>query len=147
MHTKVLGSFGLVLSATLIVSCSTESSQSGYYRSSADSNLVASPTAVVYSPANVAIYNANAAHPQSAEDITLIQVDVYNEYGIRRQQAQVNQMLKEQACSLGGNAVVLINNPDKKHCYAQVIQTNSAAPLPSTLAATPELATTPKSPS
>ena len=150
MHKKVLTGLMLALSATLIMSCSTESSQSSYNRSSTNSNLVASPTAVAYSTSNVTIYDQNKPAPSSATDITMIQVDVYNEYGIRRQQAQVNEILKAQACSVGGNAVVIVNNPDKKHCYAKVIHTqpgvNTAAPLTSTLAATPVSATKPGNP-
>lgn len=127
------------------MSCSTKSTESNYYRSSADSNLVASPTAVVYSPANISIYNENSAHPQAIEDVTLIQVDVYNEYGIKRQEAQINQMLKEQASSVGGDAVIIKNNSDKKHCYAEVVRTqpatNNAGSLTSTSATTSGSAT------
>lgn len=145
MHKKVLNSLALVLSTALIMSCSTKSNDPSYYRSSANSNLVASPTGAIYSPTKITIYDENNASPPSAQVITIIQVDVYNEYGIRRQQAQINEMLKEQACLLGGDAIVIIKNPDKKHCYARVIQTkpaiNNEAPSPSTLATTPKSAT------
>ncbi len=124
MHKQVLGSLALILSAALIVSCSTESSKSGYYHLSTDSNLVASPTAVVYSPSSVVIYTTEHLPNESYDVVTTIKVSRYNEFGIKRQAAQVNQMLKEQACTLGGNAVILIDNTDKKYCYAKIIQTH-----------------------
>lgn len=127
MYKKLLNGLVLMLGVTLMVSCSTESSKSSYYRSSADSNLVASPTAVVYSPSSVVIYDENKPLAEPAEEITTIRVDLYNEYGIRRQEAQVNEMLKEQACSMGGNAVILIESPEKKYCYAKVVHTNPIA--------------------
>lgn len=148
MHKKVLNSLVLMLSASLIASCSTNSQNSGYYRSSsANNNLVASPTAVTYTPASVIIYNANETPTGSVEEITTVQVDLYNEYGIMRQQAQVNQMLKEQACSLGGNAVMLVDNGnDKKHCTAKILQTKPASTTAATNSAslTSTSVTTPK---
>lgn len=154
MYKKTLNGLVLVLSTTLIVGCSTDSTSTAeHYRPSAtNSNLVASPTAVAYSPSSVVIYDEDKPLTQPAEEITTITVDVYNEYGIKRQQAQVNEMLKEQACSVGGNAVVLIDNPDKKHCYAEVIHVkpiatelvNSAAPSTSTSAINPGLAMKPE---
>ena len=151
MHKKVLSGLALILSAALVASCSTESSKSNYYRSSADSNLVASPTAVVYSPSSVVIYTPEHLPNESYEVVTTIKVSRYNEFGIKRQEAQVNQLLKEQACSLGGNAVILIESSDKKYCYASVIQTkhtaNNAVPSTSTSATNPKSATTPQSPS
>lgn len=149
MHKKMLTSLTIITGILLITGCATDSNQSNITPSSSKNNAVTQSTAIAYSSDNVLIYDKNNAHPQSAEDITMIQVDVYNEYGIRRQQAQVNEMLKQQACLVGGNAVVIVDNPDKKHCYAQVIQTqpilNNEVPSTSTLVANPVSATTPKS--
>ena len=148
MHKKVLSSLALMFSVILITGCSTDSSKSNYYRSSAaDSNLVASPTAMAYSPSSIIIYTPGDIPSEPSEVIANIKISHYNEFGIKRQEAQVNEILKEQACSLGGNAVILVDSADKKYCYAQVIQTkpktNTVAPSTSTLAATPESATKP----
>lgn len=148
MHKNVLGSLVIVVSAVFLISCSTESNQPNYYRSSTDSsNLVASPTAVVSQSSSIVIYDKNNPLAEPAVDITTIKIDLYNEYGIRRQQAQINEILKEQACSAGGDAVVVIENSDKKYCYAKVVQTqpviNTAAPSTSTSVIPPESATKP----
>lgn len=115
----------LFTSALIITSCASRSNEPNYYRSSADSNLVASPTAVVYSPANIIIYNEKNALDEPIEEITVIKVNLYNEYGIRRQQALIDKMLKEQAYSLGGNAIILIKSSDKNNCYAKVVHANT----------------------
>jgi len=111
--------------------------------------LVASPTPVIYTPTNVKIYDADKAPTQPTTEISVVQVDLYNQYGIKRQKAEVNEMLKAQACSVGGNALILIDNSDTKHCYAEVVQidpkvastSNNAAPSTSTSATTPISAT------
>jgi hypothetical protein len=98
------------------------------------------------------VFDESNSPTQSSQDIKTIQIDVYNEYGIMRQQAQINEMLKEQACSLGGNAIIILDNRnDKKHCYAEVIQINTAAAnnvatSSATSAANTNSATTTKSP-
>ena len=151
MHKNVLSSLALTLSAALIMSCSTESSKPSYCQLSTDSNLVASPAGVVYSPSSIIVYKPAHLPNESFEIVTIIKVSQYNEFGIKRQEAQINEMLKEQAGSMGGNAVIRIETVDKKYCYAQVIRTkhtaNHAAPSTSTLAAAPESVTKPENPS
>jgi hypothetical protein len=122
MHKKVLCSFVLALNAVLIVSCSTPSSQSCYYQSPTDSNLVASPSAVVYSASSIVIYTPEHMPTEPFEVITTVKTSLYNEYKIRRQQAQVDQMLKDQARYLGGDALILVPRGDKKYSYAKVIR-------------------------
>nr|MBP9727249.1 hypothetical protein [Gammaproteobacteria bacterium] len=100
----------------------TPSSQSCYYRSSTDSNLVASPSAVVYSASSIVIYTPEHMPIEPFEVITTVKIPLYNEYKIRRQQAQVDQMFKDQARSLGGDALILVPHGDKKYSYAKVIR-------------------------
>ncbi len=122
VYKKVLNNLSVVFSSILIMSCSTPSNKSCYYRSSTDSNLVASPSAVVYSALNIVIYTPEDMPTEPFEIITTIKIPLYNEYGIKRQEARVNQMLKEQARSLGGNALILTPCGNTKHAEAQVIR-------------------------
>ncbi len=147
MRKNIHSGLTLLLITCLVASCSSTPNTNNYYTPSKDSNLVASPTPVVYSPSNIVIFNHNETKPIAAQHIQKIEVDTYNEYGIRRQQAQINELLKKQACSLGGNAVVLIDEPnDDQHCYAEVIHItktpNSVASSPSTSATDINLAKT-----
>ena len=113
--------------ASLIVSCATESKSSRFFHSATANNLVASPTAVSYSPANVIIYrNAIALDKKVYKKIAVIKVALYNQYGIRRQQAQINQLLKERAYTLGGDAVLLIQPQTQKYLYAHILRSAQA---------------------
>ncbi len=76
------------------------------------------------------------------EVITTVKIPLYNQYKIKRQQAQVDQMFKDQARSLGGDALILVPLGDKKYSYANVIRikpmtaktVNNPGSLPSTSA-------------
>lgn len=125
MNTKVFGSVLALLSAGFIASCSTAPTPSDYYqRATPAGHAVASSKAVIYSSSsNIVIYNMEEIPTKPFKEISTIQVDLYNEYGIKRQQATINQMLKEEAWSAGGNGLIIIDNPtDRRHCYAKVVQ-------------------------
>lgn len=129
----------LVVFTSFIAGCSTESDNSRYFHSATADNLVISPTSVAYSPASVVIYpNQQAVNKLSYENIAVAKVSLYNQYDIRRQQAQVNQILKEQAHTLGGNAAILLDKQDTKYLYAQIIRVNPTATSPLTSATPPK---------
>ena len=127
MHKKVLNGLTILAGTMFMISCSTPSPQTQTHPPRTGNSLVASPTAIAYSPSTVTIYDETMPPTGTIEDISLIQIDVCNEYGIRRQQAQMNEILKEEASSMGGNGVVVIDNPDKKHCYAKIVQVEPSA--------------------
>lgn len=122
MLKSSLNTLALIGLTILISSCASQINTNDKQYTSSNSNLVACPTASVYSPSNVIILNENTPLAQSAQKIKTVEIDLYSEYGIKRQQAQVNEMLKKQAYELGGNAVVVIDKSDAKHWYAEVIR-------------------------
>lgn len=116
----------MFISSGALIACTTPSEEKNYHWSSKESNLVASPAAVVYSPSNIIILSEKDINQKPIQHIENISVDVYNEYGIRRQKAQIDEILKEKACELGGNAIVIINTPeDTKHYCAEVVLINA----------------------
>lgn len=147
MRNKIISGLILIVSSTLMVGCSTKSSESNYYQSSTHNNLVASPTAVACSPASVNLYNPGYIPNESFDVMTIIKVSQYNKFGIKQQEAQINEILKEQTRSMGGNAAILIESADKKYCYAKIVRykdtPNNAALMTSISAASPESATKP----
>lgn len=125
MLKRSLNTLALSCLTILISGCASQSNSDNYEYASGNSNLVACPTSSIYSPSNVIILNENAPLTQSAQKIKTIEIEIYNEYGIKRQQAQINEMLKKQAYALGGNAVIIIDGPNVKHYYAEVVRVDT----------------------
>lgn len=122
MLKNPLNTLALICLTLLMSSCASQSNSNNNHYASSNSSLVPCPTSSIYSPSNVIILNENNPLTKSAQKIKTIQIDLYSEYGIKRQQAQVNEMLKKQAYELGGNAVVILDESDTKHYYAEVIR-------------------------
>lgn len=141
MYTKNFLIYPMLLVSLLAAGCSTEPNNSKDSPSAAANNLALSRTTVTYSPTDVVIYpNQQAVNNVSYEKIAATKIALYNQYDIRRQEAQINQILKKNVRTLGGNGAILLNRKNKKYLYVQIIRVHPIAVLPSTSAANQELA-------
>jgi hypothetical protein len=86
-------------------------------------NLVMDTNVVAYYPYNIELYTLDNIPTKPYHFLGEISANQYNEFGIKRQRARINQVLRQEAGELGGDAVIVLN-PKGTINMAEVIQFN-----------------------
>lgn len=118
---KLLPLGSAIILAILSSGCTTEN-HNYYTTPPMGYNLVASPTSIVYLPYQIEVYDDKHLPTEKYTPIGVASTTQFNEYGIMKQQASIDEALRIQASQMGGDAIIMLPSFDKNMCIAQVIK-------------------------
>jgi hypothetical protein len=118
---KLLSLASVIILAIISSSCTTEN-HNYYTTPPMGYNLVASPTSIVYLPYQIEVYDDKHLPSGRYKPIGVVSTTKFNEYGIMKQQATVDETLRVQASQMGGDAIIMVPSIDKNMHIAQVIK-------------------------
>ena len=133
---KLLSLASVIILAIISSSCTTEN-HNYYTTPPMGYNLVASPTSIVYLPYQIEVYDDKHLPSGRYKPIGVVSTTKFNEYGIMKQQATVDETLRVQASQMGGDAIIMVPSIDQNMRIAQVVKYDAKPSKPASEAQAP----------